>query len=150
MYRIRLAEKKDSGSIIEFQMLMAKESEGIDLDKAILSDGVISVFNDSAKGRYFVVESEDKAIASMMVTYEWSDWRNKNVWWLQSVYVLPQHRGKGVFRLMYEHVQKLVLDDNNIAGIRLYVDNSNTNAIKVYQSLGMNGDHYRVFEWMKD
>lgn len=150
MYRIRLAEKKDATTIIDFQLKMAKESENLDLDPEILTNGVMSVLNDDSKGLYFVVESGTLVVASMMVTYEWSDWRNQTVWWLQSVYVLSPYRGKGIFRLMYDHACKMVADDAQIAGIRLYVDTMNKNAIEVYKALGMNGDHYKVFEWMKN
>ena len=149
MYQIRLAEKKDSSSIIDFQMKMAKESENITLDQTILREGVMSVINDVNKGKYFVVEEDAVVVASLMITYEWSDWRNLTVLWLQSVYVLPSHRGKGLFRMMYDHIRKLVENDQGLGGIRLYVDNLNSNAIEVYKTIGMNGDHYRVFEWMK-
>ena len=85
----------------------------------------------------------------MLITHEWSDWRNQWVFWLQSVYIMPEHRRKGLFRLMFEEVKQLVLADDTAAGIRLYVDVNNTNALEVYKSVGMDGDHYQVFEWMK-
>lgn len=148
MYRVRLAKEEDSSKIIEFQLKMAKESEDIDLDVKNLSNGVNSVFQDEKKGRYYVVEKDNIIVGSMLNTYEWSDWRNQWVIWLQSVYIVEAHRRKGLFRLMYEHIQLLVKKDKNIAGIRLYVDSTNHNALKTYTSVGMDGDHYKVFEWM--
>lgn len=148
MYRVRLAKEEDSSKIIEFQLKMAKESEDIDLDVKNLSNGVNSVFQDEKKGRYYVVEKDNIIVGSMLNTYEWSDWRNQWVIWLQSVYIVEAHRRKGLFRLMYEHIQLLVKKDKNIAGIRLYVDSTNHNALKTYASVGMDGDHYKVFEWM--
>jgi ribosomal protein S18 acetylase RimI-like enzyme len=85
-----------------------------------------------------------------MTTYEWSDWRNGTVIWIQSVYIAPNHRGKGVYKTMYEFIQKMVSDDPDLRGIRLYVDKTNHAAQKVYTNLKMNGEHYQVFEWMKE
>jgi GNAT superfamily N-acetyltransferase len=150
MYRVRLAEEEDSSIIIEFQIKMARESEGLDLDREILSSGVLSVFHDLNKGKYYVVEDGGQIVASMLNTYEWSDWRNQWVIWLQSVYIIPEHRRKGIFRLMYEHVQQLAKNDEGIAGIRLYVDSTNQKALNAYSSVGMDGEHYKVFEWMEE
>ena len=149
MVRIRLAIEEDKKTIARFQIEMAKETENLDLDLSTLIDGVTSVFRDPAKGKYLVAEENKKIIGSMLLTAEWSDWRDKWVLWMQSVYVLPEHRKQGIFSLLYEYAKQTVQRDENIAGIRLYVDNSNLNAVKVYQAIGMNGDHYRVFEWMK-
>jgi ribosomal protein S18 acetylase RimI-like enzyme len=89
------------------------------------------------------------AIGCFLITYEWSDWRNGTVWWLQSVYVMPAHRQQGVFKKMYDHIIGSISGDPAVTGLRLYVDKSNSRAQNVYRSLGMNGDHYTVFEWMK-
>lgn len=150
MFRIRLASEEDHQTIVNFQLQMAKESEGIDLDRNTLTKGVFAVFENAQKGKYLVVENEDSVIASMLITYEWSDWRNKNVFWFQSVFVLPHFRGKKVFSLMYNHVKKMAENDANCAGIRLYVDSSNNHAINVYKAVGMDGAHYKTFEWMKN
>jgi len=150
MYRIRLARKEDHHTIVHFQLQMAKESEGIDLEPDTLTNGVLAVFADPHKGKYLVVEDEESMIASMLITYEWSDWRNKNVYWFQSVFILPQFRGKRVFSLMYEFVKTMAENDKNCAGLRLYVDSSNEHAIKVYNAVGMDGSHYKTFEWMKN
>jgi len=149
MFRIRFAIKEDIQSIVDFQMQMALESEGVDLDRDTLSKGVLSVFNDPQKGQYYVAEDNETVIASMLTTYEWSDWRNQIIYWLQSVYVLPAYRGKHVFSQLYNHVKQLVKENEKVGGIRLYVDHSNAHAIKVYEALGMNGNHYKTYEWMK-
>jgi len=150
MFHIRSAKYDDCDAIVEFQIQMAKESEGIDLDRNILNDGVKSVFNDPQKGHYYVVEENEKVVGSMLTTFEWSDWRNQYIYWLQSVYLIPEYRGKRIFSRMFDHIRQKVVNDVNVAGIRLYVDRRNQHAIGVYQSVGMNGDHYKTFEWMKD
>ncbi|MHC1708578.1 MAG: GNAT family N-acetyltransferase [Bacteroidales bacterium] len=149
-FNIKTAEPSHIETIVNFQLLMAIESEGITLDQEILSKGVKAVFADPAKGKYFLCQQEGKVIASLLITYEWSDWRNGMVWWIQSVFVSPDYRKSGVFRAMFENIRQQALNDPGVRGIRLYVDNGNTPALQVYQNIGMNGDHYRVFEWMKD
>lgn len=146
---IRNGQKADIPKIVEFQIAMAKETESLDLDKTTVSKGVRAVFEDSSKGRYFVATEDEKLIASTLLTPEWSDWRNGFVYWLQSVYVLPEYRGKKVFSKIYHHIQNLSLKDEKIMGLRLYVDITNHKAQKVYEKLGMDGDHYKLFEWMK-
>lgn len=146
----REARSADSESIAAFQMAMARETEELELDREVLERGVAAVFADAALGRYFVAESDGAVIASLMLTYEWSDWRNGMVWWIQSVYVVPEHRGRRVYAGLYEHVQRLASAEAGVRGIRLYVDRRNTRAQQVYTRLGMNGEHYQVFEWMKD
>ncbi|MBI2212237.1 MAG: GNAT family N-acetyltransferase [Acidobacteria bacterium] len=147
---VRDASAADAARIVEFQLAMARETEGIELDPATLARGVDAVFSDSGLGRYFVAASDGVVIGSLMITYEWSDWRNGMVWWIQSVYVTPEARGSGVYRRLYEAIQSLVRDSVGIRGIRLYVDTRNSSAQKVYERLGMDGGHYRVFEWMKE
>ncbi len=149
MIQIRLAEDNDSHRIIEFQIEMAMETEGLTLTKNTVSEGVKSVFNDPSKGEYFVVEGGNIIIASLLLTPEWSDWRNSWVMWIQSVYVIPNMRKKGVFRALFQHIDEYVKSRKDIAGVRLYVDITNKNARNVYKQLGMNGDHYQLFESMK-
>ena len=127
---------------------MASETEGIELNSDIVTKGVMAVFHDPGKGLYYVAEENDCVVASLMITYEWSDWRNANVWWFQSVYVIPDYRRKGIFRMMYEYVKKTGVADG-IAGLRLYVDARNTRAQSTYEAMGMNGEHYKVYEWMR-
>lgn len=147
--KIRPAVPADAATIARFQEQMAKETEGITLDAEVVGKGVNSIFGDSSRGIYYVLEVEGRIIASLLITYEWSEWRNGQVWWIQSVYVEKDFRGQGIFKRLYAYIQSLAASDENICGIRLYVDNTNTAAQKVYQSIGMNGDHYKVYEWMK-
>ncbi|MBV8516964.1 MAG: GNAT family N-acetyltransferase [Acidobacteria bacterium] len=147
---VRAASRDDAPTIVAFQLAMARETEELALDVDVLARGVEAVFADPSKGRYFVVECDREVVASLMITYEWSDWRNGTVWWIQSVYVLPAQRKRGLYASLYRHVQSLIADDASVRGIRLYVDERNVPAQQVYARLGMNGEHYRVFEWMKE
>jgi ribosomal protein S18 acetylase RimI-like enzyme len=149
MINIREANITDTEKIVNFQIAMAKETEDIDLDKQTIENGVRNVFLDHSKGKYFVAQENDDVIGSLMITFEWSDWRNGNVWWIQSVYIKPAHRGKKIFRLMYDHLKEQVLRNPEIRGLRLYVDKTNIHAQKVYEKVGMDGEHYQMFEWMK-
>jgi len=149
MIDYRQATPDDVSVIVDFQIAMALETEELELDREVCTRGVQAVFDDPSRGRYFLAESEGTVVASLMITYEWSDWRNGNVWWIQSVYVRPSFRGQRVYAGLYEHVQRLVQVDDGIRGIRLYVDRRNVSAQQVYTRLGMNGEHYQVFEWMK-
>ncbi len=137
-------------TIAHFQQEMAFETEGITLDEATLKMGVNAVFDDPAKGMYFVAEDNGQVIASALLTPEWSDWRNGTVYWIQSVYVLPAYRGKGVFKSIFSELKRMMGEDDSVKGLRLYVDKTNKNAIQVYRKLGMNGDHYQLFERMKN
>ncbi len=150
MVQIRMASEESREIIADFQIKMADETEGLVLEKEILNEGVMHVLRDPEKGKYFIAEEEGKVVASLLVTFEWSDWRNKWVLWIQSVYVLPEYREQGVFKNMYAHIKKWASNDREVAGIRLYVDKTNRRAIDVYHKLGMDGEHYRLFEWMKD
>jgi ribosomal protein S18 acetylase RimI-like enzyme len=146
---IRRAEKNDHPTIVDFQLRMALETEKLSLDPGTVSRGVMAVLNDNSKGQYFVADGNGKVVASLLITYEWSDWRNGTVWWIQSVYVIPDYRGKKIFKQMYLFLKKQVEEYANITGLRLYVDNRNRKAQEVYRALGMNGNHYATFEWMK-
>ncbi len=128
---------------------MARETEGIELEAYTVEKGVAAVLQDSNKGKYYVVEKDHQIIGSLLTTFEWSDWRNGTVLWIQSVYVLPEYRRKGVYSKLYEHVKNLVKNDSTLKGIRLYADKSNHGAHKAYQKLGMSPDHYITFEWLK-
>jgi GNAT superfamily N-acetyltransferase len=150
MVSYREAKPGDAASIVEFQIAMARETEELDLDRATCTDGVAAVFANADRGRYFVAERDGRVVGSLLITYEWSDWRNGTVWWIQSVYVVPELRGQGVYAGLYTFVQSIVNGDPSIKGIRLYVDRRNTRAQQVYTRLGMNGEHYAVFEWMKE
>ncbi|MCX6258697.1 MAG: GNAT family N-acetyltransferase [Bacteroidia bacterium] len=145
----RKATKEDLPLIIQFQQDMARETEGIELSLPVVSAGVAAVFADASRGEYYVAEAGGQVVATMLMTREWSDWRNGQILWFQSVYVMPAFRRKGIFRHMFRAVREYVMHNREISGLRLYVDTSNVRAQEVYRSLGMNGEHYRVFEWMK-
>lgn len=146
----RAAESRDAAPIIEFQIAMARETEELELDREVLTRGVEALFADPNLGRYFVAEVDGRVVGSLMITYEWSDWRNGMVWWIQSVYVIPEFRRKRIYAGLYDHVKNLVDGEANVRGIRLYVDRRNVAAQEVYRRLGMNGEHYQVYEWMKE
>ena len=147
--RYRDATRADATAIVAFQCAMARETEEMELDAAVCGRGVAAVFDDPSRGRYFVAESGGQIVASLLITLEWSDWRNGAVWWIQSVFVRPDMRKQGIYAGLYEHVRRLAAADQSVKGIRLYVDRRNTAAQEVYQRLGMDGDHYQLFEWMK-
>jgi len=144
---IREATIKDRDKIVDFQLAMALETENLQLDKNIVKKGVQGVFEKEGRGKYYVGEINGEVISSLLTTYEWSDWRNGTILWIQSVFVEQNHRGKGIFKTMYQHIKDLVLSDQSYNGIRLYVDKTNTGAQKVYTSLGMDGNHYDLYEW---
>lgn len=146
----REATSADIEQIVAFQLAMAEETEQLRLDRQVCTRGVAAVFGDPSLGRYYVGETDGGVIASALITYEWSDWRNGIVWWIQSVYVVPEARGQRIYAGLYSHLQNLARADDRVRGIRLYVDRSNAIAQQVYTRLGMNGEHYQVFEWMKD
>jgi GNAT superfamily N-acetyltransferase len=149
MIEYRAATRSDVPVIVDFQIALARESEELDLDAAICTLGVLALFDNPSLGRYFVATSEGDVVATLMITYEWSDWRNGMVWWIQSVFVRPEYRQQRVYAGMYEHVKSLVEADDSLRGIRLYVDRRNVRAQEVYARCGMNGEHYLVYEWMK-
>lgn len=147
--QVRKAITDDIVSIVDFQLKMAAETEGVQLDEPTVIKGVLAVVEDDSKGQYYVTEINGKVVASLLTTFEWSDWRNGTILWIQSVYVLKEYRRKGIYRNMYSHIKGLVLENEKLNGIRLYADKSNTTAHKTYQELGMNHDHYITFEWLK-
>ncbi len=147
--KVRKAETNDHQNIVSFQLAMAHETEGIELNKATVEKGVEAVLHDPNKGNYYVAEINGQVVGSLLTTFEWSDWRNGTILWIQSVYVNPDFRRKGVYRSMYSYLKKMVFSDNKLNGIRLYADKSNFAAHKTYETLGMNQDHYITFEWMK-
>ncbi len=113
---VRKATKEDINSIVDFQLKMAAETEGIELNGPTVMKGVSAVVKDTSKGQYYVTEINKKIVASLLTTYEWSDWRNGTVLWIQSVYVLSEYRRKGVYRNMYSHIKQLVLENEKLNG----------------------------------
>jgi GNAT superfamily N-acetyltransferase len=147
--QIRAAEWSDAAAIVDFQLRMARETESLELDRATLDRGVEAVFADPGKGAYWVAERDGGVVGSLLTTFEWSDWRDGVVLWIQSVYVTSEERGRGVYRALYERVKRQVEESDRFKGIRLYVDRRNAAAQRVYERLGMSREHYELFEWMK-
>ena len=146
---IRIANNLDIETIANFQITMAKETEDYDLKPANIQPGVTHIIDHPHKGFYLVYEEKKQVIASALALKEWSDWRNAEILWIHSVYVLPEHRGKGVFKEIYEYLKSMVEKQSDLCGLRLYVDKTNLAAQKVYQKVGMNKDHYHLYEWMQ-
>ena len=147
--RIREATITDVRSIVEFQQAMARETESVELDPPVVSRGVQAVFDDPARGRYFVAEAAGEVIASLLITYEWSDWRDGNVWWIQSVYVRPEFRRRGVYRRLYAYLKRLAAKERAVCGFRLYVERNNRRAQATYGAAGMERTHYAIYEQLK-
>jgi GNAT superfamily N-acetyltransferase len=145
----RKAKAGELNSILNFQLAMAWETENIELEPQTVRKGIEEVFSDPSKGCYYIAVEKGKIIGSLLTTYEWSDWRNGMIIWIQSVYVIPGYRRRGVFSTLYQHIKEIVLNDPKLSGIRLYADKSNVIAHKAYKKLGMNSDHYITFEWLK-
>lgn len=148
MINIRRATPNDAEAIIDFQQKMAWETEQMMLVSDVVTRGVKAVFDNPSRGQYWVADNNGQVIASLLITYEWSDWRNADVWWFQSVYVLPDFRRTGIFRMMYARVKEEA-ENLGVAGLRLYVESNNSTAQKTYESLGMQSEHYRMYEWLK-
>ncbi len=144
--RIRDARGGDLEFIIRANSGLAMESEGVALDLALLRPGVAAVFEDPTRGRYFIAESGNWPVGQMMLTFEWSDWRNGVFWWIQSVFVEPSHRQNGVFSALYRHVSELAAASPEVCGLRLYVDRSNSRARSIYRHLGLYESNYEVME----
>jgi GNAT superfamily N-acetyltransferase len=149
MITIRKATPGDAPSIIDFQQKMAWETEKMTLKPDVVGKGVNAVFGNKTRGHYWVAEENNTVIASLLITFEWSDWRNTNVWWFQSVYVLPAYRRQGIFRSMFLHIREEA-EMENAAGLRLYVETNNIQAQFTYEALGMQSEHYKMYEWMKE
>lgn len=146
--KIRFAEKADGQAMVEFNQAMALETEGKRLDSQVLTSGVEAVFDDDKKGFYVVAEDDGKIVGGLMVTFEWSDWRNGWFWWIQSVYILPEYRGKRIYSFLYDFVKNEAQKQGNVCGFRLYVEKENERAQKVYEKLGMESSHYLMYEEM--
>ena len=142
---IRAARREDWPVIAEYNCRLAWESEQKRLDPAKIEPGVQAVLNDPTKGRYFVAETQGRVIGQLMVTWEWSDWRNGQIWWLQSVYVAAEFRQQGVFRQLFEHLVALGQAEQ-VLGVRLYVEEHNARAQQTYEKLGLNQAGYHVME----
>jgi len=141
---IRPAELADLPLIVEYNCRLARETESKELDPLIVREGVAAVLADASKGRYWVAELNGETIGQVMVTYEWTDWRNGVFWWLQSVYVRADQRGRGVFTALFREVQRMAAAEPQVRGLRLYVEEHNQRARAVYRRLGLESPGYLV------
>ena len=145
---VRLAEMKDADVLAQANIAMAWETERKRLDPATIARGVRAVFDDPQRGFYVVAMKAGRIAGSLMVTFEWSDWRSGLIWWIQSVYVQPSFRRRGVFRRLYQFVQTQAAKRPDVCGIRLYVEQSNHTAKQAYADAGMQQTSYRIYEKM--
>ncbi len=145
-FTIRPAAPCDAATLAAFNVQLAEESEGKRLDPAVVREGVELGIARPELCRYFVAEMDSQIVGQVMITFEWSDWRAGVLWWIQSVYVRPEARGRGIFRALYRHIENLARHAPGVVGLRLYVDDHNDRAIAVYERLGMRPSGHRVYE----
>jgi GNAT superfamily N-acetyltransferase len=143
---IRRGTPADIPVIVEFNRRLAEESEGKALDVPILTAGVAAAMADPLKGPYYLAVDGDHVVGQTQITFEWSDWRNGWLWWIQGVYVRTEARQRGVFRALYEHIEREARQAGNVIGLRLYVDQNNHGAQQTYLKLGMSPSNYLLFE----
>ena len=148
---VREATLSDVAHLVKFNLAMAWETEKRRLDKQRLLAGITAIVECSTRGVYLVGEvsrpnGKREVMSQLLITYEWSDWRNGHFWWIQSVYVHPEWRGQGVFRRMYQYVEQKAKSSEEVCGIRLYVEHKNTMALAVYERLGFSHTSYRILE----
>lgn len=142
---IRQADAEDRDRIVLFNQAMARETEGRILDRQTLTRGVERLLEDSSHGRYFVAEVDGDIVGQLAITVEWSDWRNAEIWWIQSVYVAKSHRRRGLYRQLHFYIRDMARA-SNVAGIRLYVERDNEAAQTTYEALGLQHSPYVMFE----
>jgi ribosomal protein S18 acetylase RimI-like enzyme len=147
-YRLAKSDA-DAKVIADFQLAMAWETEKLKLDPNTVIKGVSHIIANPVVGHYWMMWVDGQAIAATMLLKEWSDWRARDVWWIHSLYLLPEYRGSGIYSDFYKMLQGLAQSDPNCGGIRLYVDRTNIKAQKIYQHLGMTDQHYALYEWLK-
>jgi GNAT superfamily N-acetyltransferase len=144
--KVRAATAADVEFLVDGNARMAWETEGLTLDRERLRAGVAAVFAESGRGFYLIAELDGIAIGQMMITYEWSDWRNGVFWWIQSVFTLPEWRGRGAFKALYAAVEEMGRKQGDVCGLRLYVEAHNAAAQETYKRCGMSETVYRMFE----
>ncbi len=144
--QVARAAEEDVLFILNCNRAMAEETEDLGLDPATLEAGIRHLLTNPREGFYLVARDGDEAVGTLMVTFEWSDWRNGRFWWIQSVYVVAAARRRGVYRAMHDAVRKLAGDDPQACGLRLYVERENTTAQQTYLNIGMHETHYRLYE----
>jgi len=143
---IRPGTVADVAHLVEFNRAMAAESEDKGLDVPVLERGVRYLLDHPDEGFYLIAERSGTAVGTLMVTYEWSDWRNGRFWWIQSVYVIPSERRRGVYRALHQHVRERARRDPQACGLRLYVERENVGAMATYRAMGMTETRYRLYE----
>lgn len=144
-WTIRRGEPRDADTIADFNVRLAAETEPFELDRTVVRSGVGKVLEDETKGQYYVADAGGEVVGCLMITHEWSDWRDGDLWWIQSVYTRPDFRGRGVFRSLYEHVVAEARAAG-ACGIRLYVEHENEPAQATYHKLGMSMQNYHIME----
>ncbi|MEF8796440.1 MAG: GNAT family N-acetyltransferase [Salinivenus sp.] len=145
---IRSATENDAETIARFNRQMAEETEGKALDPETTRRGVQAIFDNPSRGFYLVAERAGSVVASLMITTEWSDWRNGQFWWIQSVYVQPDDRRAGVYTALHRAVRRRAREATTVCGLRLYVERTNGRARDTYEALGMTQTSYRMYEEM--
>ncbi len=143
---IRAACSSDASTIVQYNLNLARESEGLELNKEVLQGGVARALERPDYCRYFVAEVDGKVAAQTMLTYEWSDWKNGIIWWIQSVYVAPAYRRHGIFRRILEYLEGLAVEEGDVVAFRLYVHKHNQTAMATYEKLGMYHPEYLIYE----
>ncbi len=144
--QVRPARAADLEALVAGSIGVALESEGFRLDPAVVRRGVGRVLEEPARGRFFVLEDGGRVVASLFVTYEWSDWHDAEYWWVQSAYVVPGRRGEGLFRRLYDGVREAARADGGVRSVRLYVESRNEAGLRTYRGLGMTETPYRIFD----
>ena len=147
--QIRLATPEDAAALTAFNAAMALETEHKELLPEVIGAGVRSLLSNPASGFYVVADQGGRVLGSLLITKEWSDWRNGDFWWIQSVYVHPQFRRRGIYKSLYRHIQQLATQDPKVCGFRLYVEKENNRAQSTYRALGMKETRYLVYEELK-
>lgn len=143
---VRPAQAADAPILAQFNCALAFESEHRKLNPLTVEAGVRALLAEPTRGFYWVAERDAQVVGGLLVTFEWSDWRNGNFWWIQSVYVIPSARRQGVFRALFHTIQDQARSARNVCGLRLYVEQNNGQALSTYQQLGMGPTPYRVLE----
>ena len=144
--KVRVATPADAEFLVHGNAEMALETEHLSLDLGRLRDGVLAVLEQPGRGVYYIAEIDAQRAGQMLITYEWSDWRDGLFWWIQSVYVERRFRSHGVFKAIYRHIESLARTTPEVCGLRLYVENGNSRAQAIYERLGMQRTVYQMFE----
>lgn len=144
--KVRLARTQDTAQIADFNITMAHETEGIVLEPHTVHAGVASVMANPEHGFYVVAELGERLVGALLITYEWSDWRNGRFWWIQSVFISPEARRQGVYRSLHDFVAMRAHAHDGVRGLRLYVETDNAPAQNAYQATGMHDTGYRLYE----